>query len=759
MSSDFEWQIDNDESEGPWHPVARGPGPPPPPRWPWLRRVPRWVWLAVALVMLAGVGIPSGWLALRVRQLAEEQRAAVLNVALLEERLLAAGDLDAVAALKDPSYPGWRNWMHFRYSAPDRVLTDTNGAVLYWGDSPLNQYTPAAAATYGEVRLDGERAELVVTRHYRAGISPGTPGQAATFDLSTTQYYRFAGGGWLHTGPPETVYARVRRGPGSDLRVLYPEVDRAVVDPFVPYLQNIAARACQDLGCPRGLPAVMITAIPWDLLHEPSGRPGAPYELYLPAPSLLGIPNSATGEDALFRLYAIRLVEVIATQAAVARGESIESWLAWELAHLGLEAPLEAGRLRDAARAAVQGGRMVKLLTPELRTEAIWLMLDFLAGPSSRSPLRTLLADTNATSLSDQLVQLLRSRYWWEWWDYLGEVAALENAFSTTAEMAAACDGQAILWDAATGAVRPLGAGADLLLWSASGQRLIAHSWRNGFTVFDIAQGPLHGGQDTPLAWAPDDEWIAVDSEIDAVRYLWHLGQGERIPVAYGPGWVGWSPDGRHLAYAVNEEAVYLAWPDASRAVRVADGNRATWSPDSRYLAVAANNHVDAPVYVYDVQTGQPPATIARVDGVLYDMAWAPAAAGNELAIASHDPHAESQDASGRVQVFSPQGERRHVWATAGVPFDLEWSPATGQLGWALSPPKGLANEIWLAALTGDSAAPVAATRDSGYIISWRWAPGGDWLAVESGDIMLVSADQQTVRHLPAGCRAPAWRP
>lgn len=427
MSTDFEWQVDDDQSDGPWQPRGlasqQAPRPPRPPRFQRLRRLPRRVWLAVALVIVAAAGIPAAWLALRLHQISEEQRAAVLNVARLEDRFVAEGDLDALAALQDPRFPGWQEWQRSSHAALTAVVTGTREYRLTWGRTVLNQYDLAAPPSYGAVRLDGERAELAVTRRYRA--SGRQDAQAPEFDLSVTQYYRFENGGWLRTAPPETIYARMRRAPGAQLRLLYPDVDHALVEPYASYLQGIARRACQDLGCPRGQPALVLSAIPGELLQGQAGQSGDAEALYLPAPALLGVPGNAAGADALARLYAIRLVEAVAAQAIADRGETVDPWLAWELARLGLEAPLDADRLRDTARQALSGGRMRVLFSPEKRTEGVWLMLDFLAGPGGRSPLRTLLADENAAALSDQLLQLLRERNR-EWWDYLGEVAALD---------------------------------------------------------------------------------------------------------------------------------------------------------------------------------------------------------------------------------------------------------------------------------------------------------------------------------------------
>lgn len=427
MSTDFEWQVDDDESDGPWQPRGlqshRAPRPPRAPRFQRLRRLPRRVWLAVAMAVVAAIGIPTAWLTLRLHQINDEQRAAVLNVARLEDRFVAEGDLDALAALQDPRFPGWQEWQRSSHTSLTSAVTGTLEYRLTWGRTLLNQYDLAAPPSYGTVRLDGERAELVVTRRYRA--SGRQDPQAPEFDLSVTQYYRFENGGWLRTAPPDTVYARMRRAPVTQLRLLYPDVDHALMEPYASYLQDIARQACQDLGCPHGQPTLILSAIPGELVHGQAGRSGHADILYLPAPALLGVPGNAAGADALARLYAIRLVEVTAAQAIAARGEAVEPWLTWELARLELEAPLDASRLRDTARQALSGDRMRVLFSPEKRTEGVWLMLDFLAGPAGRSPLRTLLADENAGALSDQLVQLLRERYR-EWWDYLGKVAALD---------------------------------------------------------------------------------------------------------------------------------------------------------------------------------------------------------------------------------------------------------------------------------------------------------------------------------------------
>src|SRR5512134_1845813 len=98
MSSDLEWKIDEGESSS-----SSSAWPTAAPQRP-QRRLPDWSrrrWLALALALVVVIGAPAAWLINRVNEAERAQREAVRNIADLEDRLLAARDLDALRTLQD----------------------------------------------------------------------------------------------------------------------------------------------------------------------------------------------------------------------------------------------------------------------------------------------------------------------------------------------------------------------------------------------------------------------------------------------------------------------------------------------------------------------------------------------------------------------------------------------------------------------------------------------------------------------------------
>jgi Tol biopolymer transport system component len=110
---------------------------------------------------------------------------------------------------------------------------------------------------------------------------------------------------------------------------------------------------------------------------------------------------------------------------------------------------------------------------------------------------------------------------------------------------------------------------------------------------------------------------------------------GGRIRRLAGHGFVGsWSPDGRRVAYPVQEGSrapkIYIANADGSQPRGLADGTQPTWSPDGRRIAF-----VEAPkrgssfantIAVVDAAGSGPRLLLRLPHRFVYGLAWSPVA-------------------------------------------------------------------------------------------------------------------------------------
>lgn len=321
MGSNLDWNVDESDREPPWRaqPVAQPHAPRP--RW-W-----RWIVVGVVLLIVAAAGV--GWLMQRVQQTQGEQHTMIVGLAQVEEQRAREGDTESLATLADGAYPGWRQWQS-EQRAPRPYPLPGGGQYygLAWGATPLNQHAALGDPDYGDFHLDGEQATLAVTRRY--GPLPGEA-QGTTFALRSTDYYRFVNGAWVHTEAPASVWSAMVAAGTGDLDLLVPVHDAAALQPLIPRLRALAARACGDLGCAQN-PHMIISARVEDLLQ--TRRPGLAVPIYAPAPALIGEPLDEAGQDALYRYYGILLVRHLAASLAITDEAAVMN----ELVRLDLEA-------------------------------------------------------------------------------------------------------------------------------------------------------------------------------------------------------------------------------------------------------------------------------------------------------------------------------------------------------------------------------------------------------------------------------------
>jgi hypothetical protein len=356
MSENFEWQTD--EEEAGWEQELPSETV---PAAGYSRR--RWL-LLPALLLFAATA--AGLLYLRANRLVAAHTAAVTADVWQSYTLLHSaarqGDGELVRLLLEGADPAWLE--------PQMALLEQE---LLWGRAPLglrltDDMPKLAAITFSP---EFREAELTVQQRYLID----SDGRELATSLQHTVYYHLVGDRWLMVPPPPDAWGAWQNRSGDRLLLTYPERDAEIGARLAHDLDDLLARACQELNldCPPNLQVRLrldsnpTALLRWAASHTSPGAEWQPAlavrgewqpgdaasdewrkwgaasdaaEMILPAPGLVGLPLDEVAYQALYRAYAVPLVTALITDQVgwVCCGQAafFHALLARQLSQLGL---------------------------------------------------------------------------------------------------------------------------------------------------------------------------------------------------------------------------------------------------------------------------------------------------------------------------------------------------------------------------------------------------------------------------------------
>jgi len=710
MSTDLEWRFGDDLPE------ATSDGREPGPR-PWRR------WLTWGLVLLVVLGGAYVWWRQRQRTL-NEAEAEVEQVARLELRALAEGDVELYMSLQDGADSSWRE--------AQATYTETAALPL-----PLHGLTTTQTSVHS-ARIVGDRAEVEVVH------TADLPNRGSA-SFRAIRFYRYTGNGrWLHTQiePGAGRGTVVFTGPLIELAAL--ERDAEWVEPLMSGLEDVTREFCALVSCRQSLPVSL------DLAADLEGGTGTD-ETTLPAPFLVGAPEDEAARDAWqTALQAFLLDRLVAGEtgrpADDVAGALFEDRLrVWFRKKLGVPSSVygDGDALIEAADA--------------LSSSDSWVPLWELYVLPTDDPRRPL-----AAAQVDLLLHFLEREYG------VSAVAGLVHAFDDaeyTRDLLGGILDQpwsefevrytAYLREATAGRIDALSAFAsyDLLLscWTPPYERLELWGLRLDQPSTTLLSAGSEIGPLSPVAWSPDGAHLLLRrQEGDEAYFLLQRGGSGPRPfdmLPDGAEYVTWltlnvdegrSPDGRYLAYRMSGASptdgilnlqtgdrldvggTFVAWsPDSTRLI-YAEPSAWHWTPESEV----------ATFWLQDVEGGEPQRL-----GQGYDAAWSPD--GSQITLVTSQPTVKVRDleTGTDAELLAKDDLRRILGFTptlslaAGRPFQVAWSPDGGRIvvgatRFSESEPE----EALTILLELETGAQRVLQREAGGVYAVAWSPDGRWL-------------------------------
>jgi hypothetical protein len=366
----------------------------------------------------------------------------------------------------------------------------------------------------GSVSLEPDGVRLDVT--YRFSVTLPLPGSPETVSVQVPQYYKRTPSGWVRAMPGPDFWGGWRKLNGKHIVVSYFQRDAALIEPFVPRLDEVIDRVCKSLTCPVLLP-ITFDRFPETLLSLSDFSYGYNNSgLKLPSPHWIGMPADAASRDELYRAYGTRLAQALVYKASNSRLMMSylvsKEFVRWELAQAGLSGPFISEAvtrtLRIAPAIARQPLSAISVRSRWLGLDAslgevvVPLAFDFLErqfGPGTVPRLLPALATPRIGTLGEAISMTLGV-----------SPATLEPAWQKHVRQ---------LSEALSADLPP--PGGELALWCAR------HALRNSFSIWRIrADGTgltqISSGEDPvwPPHWSPDGKWLAVAQDPSGLLLL-----------------------------------------------------------------------------------------------------------------------------------------------------------------------------------------------------------------------------------------------
>ena len=162
---------------------------------------------------------------------------------------------------------------------------------------------------------DFESALLEIKPTYTITNPDGASAQVA---LVQTEYYRRNEQEWLLSPPPGEMWGTTLEYSGDRLFAAYPNRDNTVASRLLPDLNATLGLFCQSISCPTDGPllTLRLSTNPETLLaiEDPEWLLESGDRLFLPSPSLVGLPRDDEAYQALFRTYARWTVAAVANK-------------------------------------------------------------------------------------------------------------------------------------------------------------------------------------------------------------------------------------------------------------------------------------------------------------------------------------------------------------------------------------------------------------------------------------------------------------